>query len=256
MLRGWLRLLLDVVFPATCEGCDTTLPAGHPSCLCDACKAALGRAEGSLCERCGVPVASDSPCAACRTRPPAFGRARAAGWYVSGSVLASAVQSLKYRRRRHVADVLGAHLAAHYPFPTDVVLVPVPLHPARLRARGFNQALLLARALGRRCGLPVAGPPPGDSRPARPRCGRAPAKPPTRVPRAYAGGGGGPAGRPRRRRVDDRGDGRRLRPGAARSGGPSGRCLYRGAGTVTAGWWALRGRTRSAKGTAWSRPAF
>jgi len=156
MLRGWLRLLLDVVFPATCEGCDTTLPAGHPSCLCDACKAALGRAEGSLCERCGVPVASDSPCAACRTRPPAFGRARAAGWYVSGSVLASAVQSLKYRRRRHVADVLGAHLAAHYPFPTDVVLVPVPLHPARLRARGFNQALLLARALGRRCGLPVA----------------------------------------------------------------------------------------------------
>lgn len=156
MLRGWLRLLLDVVFPATCEGCDTTLPAGHPSCLCDACKAALGRAEGSLCERCGVPVASDSPCAACRTRPPAFGRARAAGWYVSGSVLASAVQSLKYRRRRHVADALGAHLAAHYPFPTDVVLVPVPLHPARLRARGFNQALLLARALGRRCGLPVA----------------------------------------------------------------------------------------------------
>ena len=156
MLHGWLRLLLDVVFPATCEGCDTTLPAGHPSCLCDACKAALGRAEGSLCERCGVPVASDSPCAACRTRPPAFGRARAAGWYVSGSVLASAVQSLKYRRRRHVADVLGAHLAAHYPFPTDVVLVPVPLHPARLRARGFNQALLLARALGRRRGLPVA----------------------------------------------------------------------------------------------------
>ena len=156
MLRGWLRLLLDVVFPATCEGCDTTLPAGHPSCLCDACKAALGRAEGSLCERCGVPVASDSPCAACRTRPPAFERARAAGWYVSGSVLASAVQSLKYRRRRHVADVLGAHLAAHYPFPTDVVLVPVPLHPARLRARGFNQALLLARALGRRRGLPVA----------------------------------------------------------------------------------------------------
>jgi len=71
-------------------------------------------------------------------------------------VLASAVQSLKYRRRRHVADVLGAHLAAHYPFPTDVVLVPVPLHPARLRARGFNQALLLARALGRRRGLPVA----------------------------------------------------------------------------------------------------
>src|SRR5439155_20729340 len=42
------------------------------------------------------------------------------------------------------------------PFAADAVLVPVPLHPARLRARGFNQALLLARALGRRLDLPVA----------------------------------------------------------------------------------------------------
>jgi ComF family protein len=75
---------------------------------------------------------------------------------VAGSPLAAAVQSLKYRRRRNVADALGAVLAERYPFAADAVLVPVPLHPARLRARGFNQALLLARALGRRLDLPVA----------------------------------------------------------------------------------------------------
>jgi len=55
-----------------------------------------------------------------------------------------------------VADALGALLAEHYPFGPEALLVPVPLHPKRLRARGFNQALLLARALGRRRGLPVA----------------------------------------------------------------------------------------------------
>jgi len=156
MLRTWLRLVLDVVFPAACEGCGTALSPAHGSCLCGPCTAALGRADGTLCERCGAPVAGDASCAACRRRPPAFGYARAAGWYVGGSVLASAVQGLKYRRRRPLAEALGAHLARHYPFTADVVLVPVPLHPARLRARGFNQALLLARVLGRRRGLAVA----------------------------------------------------------------------------------------------------
>lgn len=47
-------------------------------------------------------------------------------------------------------------LAARYPFAPGALLVPVPLHPVRLRSRGFNQALLLARPLGRALGLPVA----------------------------------------------------------------------------------------------------
>jgi ComF family protein len=69
--------------------------------------------------------------------------------------LAAAIQDLKYRRHRAVAATLGTLLAEHYPFAEDALLVPVPLHRSRLRTRGFNQALLLARALGRRRGLPV-----------------------------------------------------------------------------------------------------
>jgi ComF family protein len=71
------------------------------------------------------------------------------------SPLAAAVRALKYRRRRMVAEALGHLLAERYPFATDAVLVPVPLHRARLRERGFNQALLLARALGRHRTLTV-----------------------------------------------------------------------------------------------------
>jgi ComF family protein len=70
--------------------------------------------------------------------------------------LAQAVQRLKYHRRRALAGVLGDLMAERYPFGLDVLLVPVPLHRARLRARGFNQAALLARVLGRRNGIPIA----------------------------------------------------------------------------------------------------
>jgi ComF family protein len=70
--------------------------------------------------------------------------------------LAVAVHRLKYGGRRAVAASLGTLLAERYPFPREVVLVPVPLHPRRLRKRGFNQALLLARALAQSRGLPVA----------------------------------------------------------------------------------------------------
>jgi ComF family protein len=70
--------------------------------------------------------------------------------------LADAVRRLKYERRRALAGPLGTLLADRYPFAADALLVPVPLHVSRLRARGFNQALLLARVLGRRRHLPVA----------------------------------------------------------------------------------------------------
>jgi ComF family protein len=68
------------------------------------------------------------------------------------------IRALKYGRRRAIAAPLADLLAERFPFEPDEfdVLVPVPLHLARLRDRGFNQALLLARGPARRFGLPVA----------------------------------------------------------------------------------------------------
>jgi ComF family protein len=116
-----------------------------------------------LCRLCGVPLggrAVSERCQTCARRPPAFAAARAAALYLPAAAgrnsVAAAVHNLKYRGRRHVAEALGALLAERYPFADRALLVPVPLHVRRLRARGFNQALLLARALGRRRGLAVA----------------------------------------------------------------------------------------------------
>lgn len=68
-----------------------------------------------------------------------------------------AIHLLKYRNRRALVTTLAALMVEHWqanPLPADV-LVAVPLHPARQRERGYNQAELLARMLGDRIGLPV-----------------------------------------------------------------------------------------------------
>jgi len=160
-MERWLRTLVDLVFPASCEVCETPLAPGHVGSLCGRCRVAMSPPRPPLCARCGVPMhAALDACARCTRQPPRFGSARAAALYLPAATgrnpLATAIQSLKYRRRRVLAEDLGALLAERYPFAADALLVPVPLHPARLRARGFNQAVLLARVLGRRRGLAVA----------------------------------------------------------------------------------------------------
>src|SRR2546422_11202977 len=162
-MAHWLQVLLDGVFPQHCVVCVGPVPLGHGACLCTRCRAAMAPPPAPLCRSCGVPLGTSGPsdpCSTCIHHPPAFAAARAAALYLPSACglnpLAAAVQRLKYHGRRTLAGALGALLAERYPFAPDVLLVPVPLHRARLRERGFNQALLLARALGRRRGLAVA----------------------------------------------------------------------------------------------------
>src|SRR5439155_11951974 len=112
---------------------------------------------------CGAPLTSVdalAECSGCLRHRPAFTTARAAALYLPTGTglnpLAVAVQALKYRRRRNLAEALGALMAERYPFGSHALLVPIPLHLKRLRHRGFNQAVLLARVIARRRGLRVA----------------------------------------------------------------------------------------------------
>ncbi len=115
--------------------------------------------SGGVCATCGerlfspyaVAGATGEPrCGLCRRVEPAFARAAAYGSYESG--LRELIHLLKYGGVRPAANVLGRMLAEAIAtlapeFPLDsVVLVPVPLHRAKLRQRGFNQAELIARA--------------------------------------------------------------------------------------------------------------
>lgn len=154
--RG-LEWLSDALWPIACLACAQ--PARGCG-LCDPCAARIVADPGVACGRCLARVDDATAlCGRCRHHPPAFGLVRALGPYephrAPDAPLVRAVRALKYDRRRRVATALGALLAAHYPFDAAALVVPVPLHPARLRERGFNQAALLAGVLGRRRGLAV-----------------------------------------------------------------------------------------------------
>ncbi len=119
----------------------------------------MHRIAGDVCARCGErlfsPYAvdgleSEPRCGLCRRIEPAFSRAVAYGSYEGG--LRELIHLLKYGRVRPAAGVLGRMLAEAIAtleplFSADgVAVVPVPLHRAKFRERGFNQAELIARA--------------------------------------------------------------------------------------------------------------
>jgi len=94
-------------------------------------------------------------CQPCLQRPPVYDRA----WtlYPYRPPLQEAICALKYRNGFGLAKPLAALTIGALPREVDAdVIVPVPLHPSRLRARGFNQSLLIADRLGRHLGRPVS----------------------------------------------------------------------------------------------------
>ncbi len=151
---SWLARLwhsfLDLLFPPRCVACHRP-----GSWFCPACLAAVGRVEGPLCARCGRPLPSFGLCPACRTDGLALECVRAP-FFFEGA-LQRAVHELKYRGRRVFAVPLGELLGAYVislGWP-DSAIVPVPLHPERERARGYNQAALLAHVVAGRLGWPL-----------------------------------------------------------------------------------------------------
>jgi ComF family protein len=114
------------------------------------------RTPANVCWHCGRPLARPQLCAACAGAPSPITRIYAVAY--SAGVLRRAIHRLKYVGQTQLAEPLGALLAdwwlAH-PLRVDL-LAPTPLHPARERQRGFNQATLLARRLSRAAGIPCA----------------------------------------------------------------------------------------------------
>jgi ComF family protein len=164
-LARWFDPLLDLVFPAVCPVCliRSDDPAQRP--FCGPCWAALPIGLGPGCSVCGEPfpgLAGVLPCDTCRRAPPAYAFARAVAQYRDG--MREAIHALKFGGRAVLAGPLGRLLAetgarALPAPPGDWAdgLIPVPLHPARLAERGFNQAELLAAPCAARWRLPLLG---------------------------------------------------------------------------------------------------
>ncbi|AKU10775.1 hypothetical protein AzCIB_0870 [Azoarcus sp. CIB] len=105
-----------------------------------------------MCPVCAIPSGEDLICGSCQRAQPAFDATIAALPYVFP--VDRLVQALKYGRRLALTRFLSGLLEPFTPPQGPAVVVPMPLHPGRLRERGFNQAAEIARPLARAWGLP------------------------------------------------------------------------------------------------------
>ena len=143
--RETIRRTIPRLIPVECFLCGAE---GEVDVLCPACIAVLPRwRRGDACPICALPATAGRTCARCISRPPPFDATIAVYDYVFP--VGQLVHALKYRTALDLAAWLGARLAECAGAGWDIV-VPVPLHRGRLRERGFNQSLELARPLARR----------------------------------------------------------------------------------------------------------
>ncbi|MEO0086313.1 MAG: ComF family protein, partial [candidate division WOR-3 bacterium] len=152
-IRFLVRALADFLFPPICYGCDDETESGL---VCDSCRLLLFTSELDVCPVCGRPCRdAAATCGRCAVPLP-LARVRALGSY--GQPFAGLVHALKYDRKTSLAPLLGQALALLAWQDSELkacdAVCAVPLHPARRRERGYNQAELLAEVVAQETGMP------------------------------------------------------------------------------------------------------
>lgn len=148
------RGVMEWVYPRTCLRCGRYIEPAEAGFTCGSCFEAYAFINGRFCARCGSPhlgdVLPDHWCANCREHPPQFSAARSLFRYVGTG--ARLIHALKYEGGvwcELEVDRLWRHHAALHTHVAGAVLVPVPLHPRKLRRRGYNQAMVVAKGIRR-----------------------------------------------------------------------------------------------------------
>ncbi len=156
-LKYFLKALADFIFPPVCCGCDEEIESGL---ICDSCRLLLFTSELEVCQRCGRPCLPDQQiCGLCGQRL-FLSRVRAVGLYQPP--FSRLIQMLKYQGKTGLVPILGRALALLVRQDSELSradgICAVPLHPARLRERGYNQAYLLAQEVAAVTEMPLLDP--------------------------------------------------------------------------------------------------
>ncbi|MDP2878197.1 MAG: ComF family protein [Sulfuricella sp.] len=123
--------------------------------LCAGCDADLSHYSTPACPVCALPALGDQVCGACLQHPPAFDRTLAAFSY--NFPIDRLLHAFKYSGNLALIEILAkplAELAVGHPKPD--LLLPMPLHPSRLKERGLNQSLEIAKPISRWLDIPLA----------------------------------------------------------------------------------------------------
>lgn len=155
-LRRSATQLLDCLMPPRCPGCGSFVQGAQN--LCAPCFSTLTFISAPSCRTCGLPFAYEGEagpgqlCPSCTHRPPPLGAVRAALSYDAASQ--KIILPFKHGDRTDLAVILARLMAqaGRTLLAEADLLIPVPLHRARLAARRYNQSALLAAQLARRSG--------------------------------------------------------------------------------------------------------
>ena len=151
-LRPLLRIGRKIGQTILAQDCLLCQAASGGELLCQACARELPLAA-CACPRCALAGSSDAECGACIADPPHFDASRAAFAYAFP--VDALIQALKYGGQLAVAGLFAHELQRRIVRGGVDTIVPLPLHPARLAERGFNQAAEIARVLSHLCGVPM-----------------------------------------------------------------------------------------------------
>lgn len=156
-MKNTFDLLGRLLFPPRCPICDEPRKIGENG-ICLDCLPKLKYVENPRCLKCGKHINSDDEefCEDCNRVTHYYLEGRALYDY---KVIAPAIYRFKYSGRREYAEVFGEEMAYYlggfFNLISPDALIPVPMYPAKERQRGYNQAALLARALGKNLQIPV-----------------------------------------------------------------------------------------------------
>lgn len=156
-MRSFWRQTEDFFYPPRCPVCDELSDTG--GMLCRECTGRVQTVKEPVCKRCGKPLANErlEYCTDCGKRKHAYRQGKAVFVYQGG--IRSSMYRFKYAGRREYAAYYAKEAAKLYGDwvkrnQIDVI-VPIPMYSRKRRQRGYNQAEVFARALGRELGLPV-----------------------------------------------------------------------------------------------------
>ena len=158
-----LSSLLDILLPGTCPLCfkalkstrpDSLTHAGATGGLCTDCLTGFVKITGPICTLCGAPfvssIGASHLCSECiKTKRVPFIKARSALYYSENTQ--GAIKLFKYNALFALKPAFATLLSPLLPeFRDTDLIVPVPLHRSRLRHRGYNQSLMLARIVAKK----------------------------------------------------------------------------------------------------------
>lgn len=149
---------LDILYPRRCPVCDDiVLPKG--AMVCNKCADAFTTIKGGFCLKCGKPLKDEgrAKCDDCLMKNHQFDTCRSA--FIYDEAMRKCIYRFKYHKRSEYAKYLGQRMADEL---KDYIkscnadaIIPVPMYRKKERKRGYNQAYLLAKELGKVCGIPI-----------------------------------------------------------------------------------------------------